>query len=103
MGDLYSQAERGGSAASGSPNRRDTTLAPPAPATKYRPRSRLAAAINHERVRLRPLAALQARLLFAETLTVAGLANEERNHIAETRALCAKHGLPQLLIDARLG
>ena len=52
---------------------------------------------------LRPLAALQARLLLAETLTVAGLANDARNHIAETRALCAQHGLPQLLIDARLG
>jgi serine/threonine-protein kinase PknK len=51
----------------------------------------------------RPLAALQARLLFAETLTVAGLANDARNHIAEACALCAQHGLPQLLIDARLG
>jgi ATP/maltotriose-dependent transcriptional regulator MalT len=51
----------------------------------------------------RPLAALQARLLFAETLTVAGLANGARNQIAQTRALCAQHGLPQLLIDARLG
>ena len=50
----------------------------------------------------RPLAALQARLLFAETLTATGQVNDARNHIAEARALCARHGLPQLLIDAGL-
>jgi ATP/maltotriose-dependent transcriptional regulator MalT len=51
----------------------------------------------------RPLAALQGRLLLAETLTVAGQLNDARNHIAEARALCAQHGLPQLLIDAGFG
>ena len=50
----------------------------------------------------RPLAALQARLLFVETLTIAGLANEAQDHIAAVRDLCAQHGLPQLLIDAGL-
>jgi serine/threonine-protein kinase PknK len=50
----------------------------------------------------RPLAALQAHLLFAETLTATGRVNDVRNHIAEARALCAQHGLPQLLIDAGL-
>lgn len=51
----------------------------------------------------RPLANLQARLLLAETLTVAGLAEEARNHVAAVRDLCAEHGLPQLLVDAGLG
>jgi serine/threonine-protein kinase PknK len=51
----------------------------------------------------RPLAALQARLLLAETLTVTGLENDARNHIAVVRDLCAQHGLPQLLVDAGLG
>ncbi|SPM28894.1 AAA family ATPase [Mycobacterium terramassiliense] len=51
----------------------------------------------------RPLAALHARLLLAETLTAAGLAHDARDHIAAVRALCAQHGLPQLLVDAGLG
>jgi ATP/maltotriose-dependent transcriptional regulator MalT len=50
----------------------------------------------------RPLAALQARLLFVETLAIAGLANEAQDHIAAVRDQCAQHGLPQLLIDAGL-
>jgi ATP/maltotriose-dependent transcriptional regulator MalT len=52
---------------------------------------------------VRPLAALQARLLLAETLTAAGSAADARDDIAVTRSLCAQHGLPQLLIDAGLG
>jgi ATP/maltotriose-dependent transcriptional regulator MalT len=48
----------------------------------------------------RPLAALQAHLVFAETLTATGQENDARNEIAAARALCARHGLPQLLIDA---
>jgi ATP/maltotriose-dependent transcriptional regulator MalT len=51
----------------------------------------------------RPLAALQARLLLAETLTAAGRAAGARDDIAVVRALCAEHGLPRLLIDAGLG
>lgn len=51
----------------------------------------------------RPLAALQARLLLAETLTAAGPAHDARDHVAAVRALCAQHGLPQLLVDAGLG
>ncbi|WP_276003383.1 hypothetical protein [Mycobacterium interjectum] len=39
----------------------------------------------------------------AETLTAAGLADDARDHIAAVRALCARHGLPQLLVDAGLG
>lgn len=51
----------------------------------------------------RPLAALQARLLLVETLTAAGRAADAQDDIALVRALCAQHGLPQLLIDAGLG
>jgi serine/threonine-protein kinase PknK len=51
----------------------------------------------------RPLAALQARLLLAETLTAAGRADDAREDIATARALCTQHGLPQLLVDAGLG
>ncbi len=51
----------------------------------------------------RPLAALQARLLLAETLTAAGRAADARNESAEARALCTRRGLPQLLIDSGLG
>jgi ATP/maltotriose-dependent transcriptional regulator MalT len=51
----------------------------------------------------RPLAALQARLLLAETLTTAGRAADARDDIAAVRASCTQHGLPQLLIDAGLG
>jgi serine/threonine-protein kinase PknK len=50
----------------------------------------------------RPLANLEARLLCAETFTVAGLANDARDHVAVARDLCARHGLPQLLVDAGL-
>ncbi len=52
---------------------------------------------------IRPLAALQARLLFAEVLTATGLADDARDHIAAAGALCARHGLPQLLVDAGFG
>ncbi len=51
----------------------------------------------------RPLAALQARLLLVETLTAAGNAADAREDIEVARALCAEHGLPQLLVDAGLG
>ncbi|OBF62046.1 serine/threonine protein kinase [Mycobacterium sp. 852002-50816_SCH5313054-b] len=51
----------------------------------------------------RPLAALHARLLLAETLTAAGLAKDAGDHIAAVRALCTQYGLPQLLVDAGLG
>jgi ATP/maltotriose-dependent transcriptional regulator MalT len=51
----------------------------------------------------RPLAALQARLLLAETLTAAGRADDARDEIAVARTRCAQHGLPQLLIDAGFG
>jgi ATP/maltotriose-dependent transcriptional regulator MalT len=51
----------------------------------------------------RPLAALQARLLRAETLTAAGRTDDARDDIAMAHALCTQHGLPQLLIDAGLG
>jgi serine/threonine-protein kinase PknK len=51
----------------------------------------------------RPLAALQARLLLVETLTAAGRADDARDDIAAVRALCAQHGLAQLLVDAGLG
>jgi ATP/maltotriose-dependent transcriptional regulator MalT len=51
----------------------------------------------------RPLAALQARLLLAETLTAAGRAADARDDIAVVRTLCTQHQLPQLLIDAGLG
>jgi len=50
----------------------------------------------------RPLAALQARLLQAETLNAAGREADAGNDIAAVRALCTQHGLPQLLIDAGL-
>jgi len=51
---------------------------------------------------VRPLAALQARLLLAETLTAAGRVADAYDEIAAVRALCAQHGLPQLLVDAGL-
>jgi ATP/maltotriose-dependent transcriptional regulator MalT len=51
----------------------------------------------------RPLAALQARLLLAETRTAAGRAADARDDIAVVCALCAQHGLPRLLVDAGLG
>lgn len=51
----------------------------------------------------RPLAALQARLLLAETLSAGGPANDAGDHIAAVRALCSRHGLPRLLVDAGLG
>jgi len=50
----------------------------------------------------RPLAALQARLLLAETLTAAGRVSDAASDIAVVSALCTQHGLPQLLIDAGL-
>ncbi|OBF10170.1 hypothetical protein A5730_07445 [Mycobacterium sp. ACS4054] len=51
----------------------------------------------------RPLAALQARLLLVETLTAVGRADDARDDLALVRELCARHGLPRLLIDAGLG
>ncbi|XBL81465.1 protein kinase [Mycobacterium shigaense] len=51
----------------------------------------------------RPMAALQARLLVVETLIAAGRADDARADIAAVRALCARHGLTQLLVDAGLG
>ena len=52
---------------------------------------------------VRPLAALQARLLLIETLTAAGFSDDARDDIAAVRATCAQHGLKQLLVDAGLG
>jgi hypothetical protein len=52
---------------------------------------------------VRPLAALQARLLLVETLTATGHADDARDDIAAVRALCGQHGLTQLLVDAGLG
>jgi serine/threonine-protein kinase PknK len=51
----------------------------------------------------RPLAALRAQLLVAETLSAAGRATDARNELRPVAALCDQHGLPQLLIDARVG
>jgi serine/threonine-protein kinase PknK len=51
----------------------------------------------------RPLAALRAQLLVAETLSAAGRSTDARNELRPVAALCDQHGLPQLLIDARVG
>lgn len=51
----------------------------------------------------RPLAALRAQLLVAETLSAAGRAIDARNELGSVRALCDQHGLPQLLVDAHVG
>ncbi|WP_055403606.1 MULTISPECIES: serine/threonine-protein kinase [unclassified Mycobacterium] len=51
----------------------------------------------------RPLANLQARLLLVETLTAVGRADDAREDLTLVRDLCARHGLPRLLIDAGLG
>jgi serine/threonine-protein kinase PknK len=53
--------------------------------------------------RQRPLAALRAQVLVAETLSAAGRAADARNELGLIRALCDQHGLPQLLLDARVG
>jgi ATP/maltotriose-dependent transcriptional regulator MalT len=50
----------------------------------------------------RPLAALRAQLLVAETLSAAGRATEAGNEAGRVRALCDQHGLPQLLLDAQV-
>ncbi|HEY0229292.1 MAG TPA: hypothetical protein VGC05_23475 [Mycobacterium sp.] len=52
---------------------------------------------------VRPLAALQARLLLVETFTAAGRADDAADDIAAVRAQCAQHGLTRLLVDAGLG
>jgi hypothetical protein len=52
---------------------------------------------------VRPLAALQARVLLFETLTAARRADDARDDIAAVRALCGQPGLTQLLVDAGLG
>jgi ATP/maltotriose-dependent transcriptional regulator MalT len=52
---------------------------------------------------VRPLAALQARVLLVEMLTATGHADDARDDIAAVRALCGQHGLTQLLVDAGLG
>jgi ATP/maltotriose-dependent transcriptional regulator MalT len=51
----------------------------------------------------RPLAALRAQLLVAETLSAAGRATDARDELGSVRALCDQHGLPQLLVDAHVG
>ncbi|MGH3557626.1 MAG: TIR domain-containing protein [Mycobacterium sp.] len=51
----------------------------------------------------RPLAALQTRLLLAETLTAAARVADAEDDIAVVRALCTQHGLSRLLIDGGLG
>jgi serine/threonine-protein kinase PknK len=51
----------------------------------------------------RPLAALRAQLLVAETLSAAGRAADARNELGPVCALCEQHGLPQLLVDAHVG
>jgi serine/threonine-protein kinase PknK len=51
----------------------------------------------------RPLAALRAQLLVAETFSAAGRATDAGNELGPVRALCDQHGLPQLLVDAHLG
>jgi ATP/maltotriose-dependent transcriptional regulator MalT len=51
----------------------------------------------------RPMAALRAQLLVAETLSASGRATDARNELGPVRALCDQHGLPQLLVDAHVG
>ena len=51
----------------------------------------------------RPLSALRAQLLVAEIFGAAGRATDARNELGTVRALCEQHGLPQLLVDARVG
>ena len=60
----------------------------------------LAAGIDGER---RPLSALQAQLLLAETLTAAGRTAQARKELAPAAAKCAELGLSRLLVDAGLG
>lgn len=60
----------------------------------------LVAAIDGER---RPLAALQAKLLNAETLAAVGRKDDARDALGPVAAQCAELGLSRLLIDAGLG
>ena len=60
----------------------------------------LAAGIDDAR---RPLSALQAQLLLAETLTAAGRTAQARKELAPAAAKCAELGLARLLDDAGLG
>jgi serine/threonine-protein kinase PknK len=60
----------------------------------------LAAGIDDAR---RPLSALQAQLLLAETLTAAGRTAQARKELAPAAAKCAELGLSRLLVDAGLG
>ena len=59
----------------------------------------LCAAIDGGR---RPLAALQAQVLYVETLTAVGRAAQAREELVPVAAKCAELGLPRLLIDAGL-
>ena len=60
----------------------------------------MAAGIDRQR---RPLAALQAQLLFVETLTAAGRSADVSGELASVGAQCAELGLSRLLADAGLG
>ena len=60
----------------------------------------LAAGIDGEH---KPLAALQAQLLLAETLTAAGRTAQARKELAPAAAKCAELGLSRLLVVAGLG
>jgi len=60
----------------------------------------LLAGIDGER---RPLAALTAQLLLAETLRVTGQVDDTGVVLADVAARCEKLGLPRLLVDAGLG
>ena len=59
----------------------------------------LAAGIDAER---RPLAALTAQLLLAETLMATGRTNDADAMLPDVAAQCEKLGLPRLLVDAGL-
>jgi serine/threonine-protein kinase PknK len=59
----------------------------------------LAAAIDGQR---RPLAALQAQLLLAETLTATGRLDEEDIALPDVAARCTELGLSRMLVDAKL-
>ena len=61
--------------------------------------AQLCAAIDGEH---RPLSALQAQVLYIETLTAAGRSADARHELMPVAAKCAEAGLPQLLIDALL-
>jgi serine/threonine-protein kinase PknK len=60
----------------------------------------LLAGIDSER---RPLAALTARLLLAETLQATGRAGDADVVLPDVLARCEQLGLPRLIVDAGLG